>query len=332
MGVATRRALSYLNSFVKRYGLELLPADVVYDWQRLSSPLGGLPQSESGELPVGAADYLRSDNPRLLELRARYKMFDSQVTVPSMWTDDHVRPQDILSFRADNAYVWQRRGPNMHETAYALTEFYVRSIDTLGLLEKLSEDGLFGVSTFDFHTKVVSRDLLDSILEMYFLERHLGLFSRQEFNVLDIGAGYGRLAHRMNSAMPGLSAYLCTDGIAVSTFICEYYLCFRELSGGAKVVPLDEVESAIEVQSVDLAINIHSFSECTLAAIDWWLSLLERRGVRYLMVVPHRGRQHKGELLSGDGKDFGTTIESHGSTNSWQRTRSSVIQSSKSSG
>jgi putative sugar O-methyltransferase len=144
----------------------------------------------------------------------------------------------------------------MHETAYALTEFYIRSIDTLGLLEKLSEDGLFGVSTFVLNTKAISRDLLDSILEMYFLEKHLGLFSRQKFNVLDIGAGYGRLAHRMTTAVPGLNAYLCTDGIAVSTFICEYYLSFRELSDGAKVAPLDEVESAIEVQPVDLAINV----------------------------------------------------------------------------
>jgi hypothetical protein len=30
------------------------------------------------------------------------------------------------------------------------------------------------------------------------------------------------------------------------------------------------------------------------------------------MVVPHRGSDHKAELLSGDGKDFRTTIESHG--------------------
>jgi hypothetical protein len=301
------RAGSYLNSFLKRYGLELIDSEVVYDWQRLSGPLAGPPQSESAVLPVDAASYLRADNPRLVELRERYKTFDSRVTTPIVWTDDYVRPQDILTFRGDNAYVWQRRGQNMHETAYALTEFYIRSIDALGLLDKLSEDELFGVFTFVFDTKVVSRDLLDSILEMYFLERHLGLFSREKFNVLDIGAGYGRLAHRMTTAMPGLNAYLCTDGIAVSTFISEYYLSFRGLSGRARAVPLDEVENAIEAQPVDLAINVHSFSECTLVTIDWWLALLERRGVRYLMVVPNSG-----ELLSRDGKDFGMIIESHG--------------------
>src|SRR5690349_11624845 len=139
-----KRAGKYVNSFLKRNGLEMISSGVVYDWQRSTGPLADLPSSERVALPAGAADYLRPDNPRLVELDARYKRFDSRVTTPSLWTDDHVRPQDIMTFRADNAYVWQRRGPNMHETAYALTEYYVRSIDALGLLGKLSEDELFG--------------------------------------------------------------------------------------------------------------------------------------------------------------------------------------------
>jgi hypothetical protein len=310
MGDARRRAGRYLNSVLKRNGLELISSGVVYDWQRSSGPLADAPSSEEAVLPAGAAAYLCPDNPRLVELRKRYKSFDSRVTTPSLWTDDHVRPQDILTFRAENAYVFQGRGPNMHETAYALTEYYVRSIDALGLLDQLSEDELFGVLTYVFDTKVVSRDLLDSILEIYFLERHLGISSREKFNVLDIGAGYGRLAHRMTTAAPGLN-YLCTDGIAVSTFICEYYLSFRGLSDRARVIPLDEVEKVLETQPVDLAINVHSFSECTLEAIDWWFSLLERQRVRYVMLVPHGGT-YDGQLLSHDRKDFGTIIESHG--------------------
>jgi hypothetical protein len=305
------RAGRYLNSVFKRYGLELVPSGVVYDWQRASSRLAGVPSSENAVLPEGARKYLTPDNPRLLELRERYNAFDSRVTTPSLWTDGHVRPQDILTFRAENAYVWQRRGPNMQETAYALTMNYVRSIDALGLLDQLSEDELFGVLTYVFDGKVVSRDLLDSILEIYFLERHLGLFSREKINVLDIGAGYGRLAHRMTSAVPGLNAYLCTDGIAVSSFICEYYLSFRGLSDKAKIAPLDEVEKVLEAQPVDLAINIHSFSECTLEAIDWWFSLLERQRVRYVMLVPHGG-DFNGQLLSHDRKDYEPIIEDHG--------------------
>src|SRR5690349_11282372 len=199
-----RRAGRFLNSAVKRYGVELVPSGVVYDWQRLSGPLADPPSSDGTALPAGAAAYLSPDNPRLKELRERYKTVDSRVTTPILWTDDHVRPQDILAFRAENAYVWQYGGPNMHETAYAMTMNYVKSIDDLGLLDQLSEDELFGVLTYVIDNKVVSRDLLDSILEIYFLERHLGLSSKENFNILDIGAGYGRLAHRMTCAIPSL--------------------------------------------------------------------------------------------------------------------------------
>jgi 2-polyprenyl-3-methyl-5-hydroxy-6-metoxy-1,4-benzoquinol methylase len=66
----------------------------------------------------------------------------------------------------------------------------------------LEEDDDFGAEVFDFHGKVVSRDLLDSIIEINFLDRHLGFSSRRAVNVLDIGAGYGRLAHRMATAFP----------------------------------------------------------------------------------------------------------------------------------
>jgi hypothetical protein len=314
VGVDTvrRRAGSHLNSFLKRYGFELIPSGVVYDWQRLSSPLSDAPSHQNSVLPEGAREYLRPDNPRLTELQKRYNACDSRVTAPMLWTDDLVKSEDILTFRADNAYVWQGRGPNMHETAYALTEVYVRSIDNLGLLDKLTEDELFGAATFTFDKKIVSRDLLDSILEIYFLERHLGLFSRANTTVLDIGAGYGRLAHRVATAVPGIQTYFATDAVAVSTFICEYYLRFRGLGDKARVVPLDEVENTIADQPADIALNIHSFSECAISAIDWWLSLLERRNVKYLMVAPNTG-DHKGEkLLTNDGKDFGEVIRRHG--------------------
>lgn len=311
METAKKRAGRYLNSLLKRNGLEMVSSGVVYDWQRLSGPLAELPSSDGAVLPAGAAASLRPDNPRLVELQERYKAIDGRVTAPSLWTDDHVRPEDISTFRGENAYVWQRRGPNMNETAYALTEYYVRSNDALDLLNQLSEDELFGVLSYVFNGKVVSRDLLDSILEMYFLEKHLGIFSRDNFTVLDIGAGYGRLAHRMTSAVPGLNSYLCTDAIAVSTFICEYYLSFRGLSEKARVVPLDEVEKTLEAQHIDLAVNIHSFSECTIEAIDWWFSLLERRRVRYVMLVPHGGT-YNGQLLSHDRKDYAAILENHG--------------------
>jgi hypothetical protein len=262
-------------------------------------------------LPEGAAAYLRADHPRLLELERAYAAFDPRVTTPLLWRRGHVTAYDLRYFRGDNAYVWQVRdgagGAN-----FALTAYYVKSIDTLGLLDRLDEDGLFGVHRFDALGLEVTRDLLDSILEIHFLERHLGLSSRAGLRVLDIGAGYGRLAHRMTIALPQLAEYLCTDAVPASTFLCEYYLRFRGVEDRARAVPLHELEHALAARRIDLALNIHSFPECTPGAIAWWLELLQRHRVPWLMIVPNPA-EHGGEkLVTNTGEAMAPLLEAHG--------------------
>lgn len=302
---AKARTRAVLNTLLRRFGQVVVDERMLYDWQKASFQSAG--RSGSTELPAGAADYLVPDNPRLRELQARYAAFDERVTTPLVWTEDYVSPEDMLYFRGDNAYVWQVRKWSMNIMVYALTTYYVKSIDTLGLLDKLDEDGAFGVHTVQIDNRRVSRDLLDSIIEIQFLEKHLGVSSRSDLSVLDIGAGYGRLAHRMLGALPNISRYLCTDAVPVSTFVCEHYLSHRRLEDRAKVVPLDEIEAALSAASVDLAVNVHSFSECRTSAIDWWLSLVAKAGVKYLMIVPNTDL-----LTTKDGHDFTGIIERHG--------------------
>ncbi len=282
---------------------------LLYEWQ--ANPQLQ-PSYNISELPAASIDYLCADNLRLKELQARYSSFNNEVTIPAVWADGHVRPEDIVHFRGDNAYVWQLRGPNMNIMAYALTLYYLKSIDHLALLDCLGEDEAFGNFAFRIDNRLVSRDLLDSVAELYFLEKHLKISRTRGFTFLDIGAGYGRLAHRTVCAMPNVQKYLCTDAIAVSTFVSEHYLRFRKVEDRAVVVPLDQVENVLAGESVTLAVNIHSFSECTLTAISWWLTLLQKSRVRYLMIVPNGG-DHGGEhLLTNDGRDFGGVIEEHG--------------------
>ena len=86
-----------------------------------------------------------------------------------------------------------------------------------GLLPQLVEDGAFGAPIFDFPGRPpVSRDLLDSVNELLYLDRKLDIVDRSELRVLDIGAGYGRLAHRMAQLVPGLADYACVDAIPES--------------------------------------------------------------------------------------------------------------------
>lgn len=296
------------NDLLRRYGFEIVPTESLYEWQRI---VVDKPCWHNCSLSDEALGYLKPDNPNLVGLQQRYSLFDADVTAPSVWNDQHVSAEDIAYFRGDNAWVWQVRGKNSNVLAYAISFYYLKSMDHLGLLDKLIEDENFGNFVFSMAAQQVSRDLLDSIAEIYFLDRHLGLSSRVGFRVLDVGAGYGRLAHRMVSALSGVERYYCTDAVAVSTFVSEYYLRFRS-ADRAIVIPLDEIETALRGHPVDLAINIHSFSECSMQAIEWWIRLLSSHRVKNLMIVPNWSTGRGERLLTNDGQDFLPLLEQYG--------------------
>lgn len=298
-----------LNEFLRRRGSEIVYSHERYEWQR--NPVTR-PSYNPVELPADAQEYLKPTNPLLVDLQRRYSSFNSEVTTPLRWGEGHLRTDDIAWFRGDNAYVWQLRGSNLNVLGYALALYYAKSIDTLGLLDKLEEDRAFGVFVFQIADKIVSRDLIDSVIELYFLEKHLGIASRQDFTVLDIGAGYGRLAYRAVTALPQLKHYFCTDAVPYSTFISDYYLRYRHVDRKAKVIPIDEIEKHLESHSIDLAINIHSFPECRISAIDWWVSRLQEYGVKHLFIVPNALDSGGEKLKTNDGHNFADIFPNHG--------------------
>ena len=292
-------------------GLVAIPREIALDWQ-LNRQAKRAPLTNS--LAPEAYQYLRPENPRLEDISSRNRLIDPRVTRTKVWHDRHVAPDDMLYFRGDNAYVWQLRGRNNNEMGYALSAYYAEAISSLNLMKQLDEDGSFGAITFEIHKKLISRDLIDSVLEIEFLERTLAISKRSNIRVLDIGAGYGRLADRMCSALPNVGKYTCTDAIAVSTFVCEYYVAHRGRQNLIEVVPLYDAEKTILSQKVDIAINIHSFSECTSDAIEWWLSLLNRASVKYLMLVPNANINNRmGEcLISNDLVDMSRCLAKYG--------------------
>ena len=256
--------------------------------------------SDDVALPPQAAAELRADHPRLEALRRAYRDLDCPAAVPTQWSDAFLSGNLTLEwFRGDNAYVWQlRTHRDSARTRTYLALLDVETRDHLGLLETLDEDGLFGAYTFTFGgRRPVSRDLLDSVNEINYLDEQIGLSRVEAASVLDIGAGYGRLAHRMVEALPDLARYDCTDAVAESTFLCDFYTRFRGVDPTARVVPLTDVAgpgSAGLADSYTVAVNVHSFSECSLAAIRWWLDRLAEREVPWLLVVPNT----PGRLLS----------------------------------
>ncbi len=275
-------------------------------------------------LPIEARE-LREDNPRLEELRTQYAALDWPVCEHSLWEPERVRPWtgppsagwlpklDLQYFRGDTSYVWHyRESRRASELKFFVYLEAVRRSDTGDLIGRLGEDGMFGCWSYKFPGRPrFSRDLLDSVNELLFLDEHLGVIQRPGLRVLDIGAGYGRLAHRFAQAAGGLAEYCCLDAIPTSTFLCEWYTRFRGVAPPVRVVPLPEVP-ALAPGEFDLACNVHAWSECTIAAIQWWMDQVARLDIPHLFVVPNEADGFQSLEADGTRRDYLAVIEAAG--------------------
>jgi hypothetical protein len=293
------------------------PRDVVRRLRRGQPPVFEYKpgHDERRSLPPGAAEYLRQDNPRLLDLQSTYAALDWPVTVPSRWDRGMLGTWLHLAwFRGDNPYVWQYRllDQQAQNFKYFIFLRHVLDQDRHGWLEKLGEDGAFGCWLFDYEGyPACSRDLLDSVLELNFLDRQWQILSTPKLRVLDIGAGYGRLGHRWTQAVPDLADYCCTDAIPESTFLCEYYTQYRNVAPPVRVAPLHTVPELPE-GGFDVAVNIHSFSECTRDAIAWWMEQLRRLRIPRLFLVPNEAEGFCSTEADGTRLDATDLLEAAG--------------------
>ena len=105
--------------------------------------------------------------------------------------------------------------------------------------------------------------------------------------MIDVGAGYGRLAHRLATVLPDAEVY-CTDGIAVSTAICDADIRYRGLADRVTVVPLTRLDSI--PTPIRVASNVRSFSEMSYEAVAWWLDWLVDGRRPLVRGSPHRSR------------------------------------------
>ena len=199
----------------------------------------------------------------------------------SRFWDAHSTRIDIDKFRGPDQYI---SAPDAFP--YEAVTWWLK--EQRAFLRSLGEDGSFGVVTAKVDDEIVSRDLLDSMLEIRFLE-DCGI-DLETSRVLDIGAGYGRLAHRLLSAFPAIFV-ACADPVTVSRFVCRRYLTSSGFA--ATTVPVLHPDQVTQLRRIDLAINVHSWSECTPEEVEWWLLTLRAMKVPRLFVVPH-------------GKDFST--------------------------
>ena len=256
------------------------------------------------------------ENVRLAELRAAYAKIDESVTRHSLWSDGYsLSGMSMQFFRGQSAYVWMYNElPRAMQMKYYVFARYAaaRCAEVLRCLE---EDGAFGSVCYEFDAfGMVSRDRIDSALEIDFLDRHMGIKSKPDLRVLDIGAGYGRLAHRVSTVCAeNLADYCCVDSIPESTFFCEFYVNYRGLSPAVRVEALpDVVQKRSELGKFDIAFNVHSFSECTFEAVEWWIRLVQELEIPYLFIVPNDPVSFLATQPSGEKIDYRHLIEDAG--------------------
>ncbi len=125
----------------------------------------------------------------------------------------------------------------------------------------------------------VNRMWLDAQMEIRFLHEHMGFGNKR---VLDVGAGYGRLAASMWSLV---ASYTCIDAVPVSTELCGAY-CAR-FCPAVRVLSLAEFKARADGLRFDLAFNIHSWNECPFDEVRLWLDVLVEMGVTWLFTVTH---------------------------------------------
>ena len=127
-------------------------------------------------LPAGAAEFAERRQPASGGLRRAYAALDLPSVQHSQWGPGNVDGSlDLRYFRGESMITWHYRElPRATRLKLFIYLSYIQERDERGLLERLQEDGLFGCWTYEFPGRpMISRDLLESVNELLFLQRRL---------------------------------------------------------------------------------------------------------------------------------------------------------------
>ena len=221
-----------------------------------------------------------------------------------MWETWVQRVRDSMpNFCANEIYV-EQLSPGDDQFYEAMAKLKSRNWTLLDP-EGRTRDAQFGGIVRKIHRHgEMTRMWADAQMEINFLSRFLPL---RHARVLEIGGGYGRLAVILATLV---HQYVCVDAVPMTTDLCKLYCSkFRP----EVIVPtLAEFAQMAPTLEPTLAINVHSFNECTLEQIERWLDLLVEMKVGHLFTVSHGradGHEPPYRIWDGSGGDFRPLIE-----------------------
>lgn len=201
----------------------------------------------------------------------------------------------------------------------ALLWEYVRRRDSHRLLERLEEPLLGRPVYLDYRGRRVSEDLCNSVLEFTAIAD--GIPSRERIgSVIELGAGYGRLAWVFLSALPEVR-YIVVD-IPPALAIAERYLSslfaerrvfgFRHFDSHEEIA--EEMQAAqivfltpnqldlLPPQRADLFVNVSSMHEMRQEQIDHYFGVIDTHcaGRVYSKQWQRSQNEHDGVVIAHD--------------------------------
>ena len=178
--------------------------------------------------------------------------------------------------------------------------------DSWGLLDKM-EEPLLGKGSWVLHRgKRLSLDLLQSIDELYRMKEALGFERNDRVTFCELGAGYGRLADAVLTAMPNAS-YFIFD-LPESLLLSQHYLTTLHPEAKAALYPessevvgspdalrpyrllfaLPQFMSRLPPGTVDAFANIYSFMEMGREQIDEYFRSIDLLAPKIVYLKQHK--------------------------------------------
>lgn len=201
---------------------------------------------------------------------------------------------------------YEPTSPRIFEAVHHLYWRALKERDKWGLLSSLEEPLIGSGDWLEYEGRRVTLDLLQSIDEFYRLQEALDFRREDPVVFCELGAGYGRLAAVVLSAMPN-ATYMIFD-LPESLLLSQRYLTELFPRAKAALYPgsdaaLSSPESirshrlifglphqlrTVPPRTADAFINIYSFMEMGREQIAAYFDIIERLDVRALYLKQHK--------------------------------------------
>lgn len=201
---------------------------------------------------------------------------------------------------------YERGNRRLFEAVHHLYREELSRRDVWGLLDRLEEPALGDGSWVDHRGKRLSLDLLQSIDELYRMKEALGFEQNDRVTFCELGAGYGRLADVVLTAMPN-SSYMIFD-LPESLLLSQHYLTTLHPEAKAALYPesadligspealrshrlffaLPQFMSRLPPGTVDAFANIYSFMEMGREQIDEYFRCIDKLDPKLVYLKQHK--------------------------------------------